>query len=153
VMYLLSACFLFMLVQVDHLHELAHIALEGTRLGEADLNRRFSQLNISLASRIQPLAPSVNSPSTALSSYLSKTSVRPSSTTDPQALLRAMSRADAERPQAQVGDAARRAAREAQRAHDASNGMSERRLTGVPPPTPRKPPGTPRRATTPGRGR
>ncbi|PSS32065.1 hypothetical protein PHLCEN_2v2172 [Hermanssonia centrifuga] len=68
-------------------------------------------------------------------------------------LLRAMSRVDAERPQAQVGDAARRAAREVQRAHEAPGGMAERRLTGVPPPTPRKPPGTPRRATTPGKGR
>ena len=150
--YLLLTFWLFMVLQVDGLHALAHIALEGTRSGEADLNRRFSQLNISLASRIQPLAPSVSS-TTAPSSYLPKTLVRPSSITDPQLLLRAMSRADAERPQSQVGDAARRAAREAQRAHDASNGMVERRLTGVPPPTPRKPPGTPRRATTPGRGR
>ena len=60
-----------------------------------------------------------------------------------------MSRLDASRPQTQVGDAARRAAREVQRALDAP----ERRLTGVPPPTPRKPPGTPRRPTTPARGR
>ncbi|KAG6876938.1 hypothetical protein C0993_011902 [Termitomyces sp. T159_Od127] len=69
------------------------------------------------------------------------------------ALLRAISRVDAARPPAQVGDAARRAVREAQRAGDAN----ERRITEVPVGnggvglTPRKVPGTPRRGTTPGR--
>lgn len=134
----------------DWVRALTHCALESTRLAEADLNQRFSMLNIALSSRIQPDALSAVS---TLSSYLPPSSTRPPSTTDPQALLRAMSRVDAERPQTQVGDAARRAARELQRANDSSHGITERRLTGVPPPTPRKPPGTPRRATTPGRGR
>lgn len=144
---------LFILDKADRLYSLTHGAVESTRLADADLNRRFSLLNVCLASRIQPLTPSFTS-STSISSYLPSTSSRPPPTTDPQALLRAMSRVDAVRPQTQVGDAARRAAREVQRAHDASGGIAERRLTaGVPPPTPRKPPGTPRRMTTPGRGR
>ncbi|EKM58573.1 uncharacterized protein PHACADRAFT_171852 [Phanerochaete carnosa HHB-10118-sp] len=137
----------------DWVRTLAHSALESTRLAEADLNQRFSLLSIALSSRIHPGTLSFASTSPALSSYLPPTSSRPPSTTDPQALLRAMSRVDAERPQTQVGDAARRAARELQRVQDSSNGMTERRLTGVPPPTPRKPPGTPRRAATPGKGR
>ncbi|GJE89926.1 Mis12-Mtw1 protein family-domain-containing protein [Phanerochaete sordida] len=134
----------------DWVRTLAHSALESTRLAEADLNQRFSLLSIALSSRIQPGALSNAS---TLASYLPPTASRPPPTADPQAVLRAMSRVDAERPQTQVGDAARRAARELQRAHDSSNGITERRLTGVPPPTPRKPPGTPRRATTPARGR
>ncbi|OCH85569.1 hypothetical protein OBBRIDRAFT_739709 [Obba rivulosa] len=135
--------------KLDRLHGLANSALESTRVSEADLDRRFALLNISLVSRSQhaPLSTST------LSSYLPPTLSRPQPTTDPQDLLRALSRVDAARPQTQVGEAARRAVREVQRANDASGGLAERRLTGVPPPTPRKPPGTPRRATTPGRGR
>ncbi|KAI0080987.1 hypothetical protein K474DRAFT_50513 [Panus rudis PR-1116 ss-1] len=141
----------------DQLHALSHSALETTRIAEADLDRRFALLSLSLSARSQSL-PSTHlassSSSTALSSYIPPTVTRPPPTTDPQDLLRALSRVDAGRPQSQVGDAARRAAREVQRAADAGVGLSERRLTsGVPPPTPRKPPGTPRRATTPGRGR
>ncbi|EMD31504.1 hypothetical protein CERSUDRAFT_100359 [Gelatoporia subvermispora B] len=135
--------------KLDHLHGLANSALESTRVSQADLDRRFALLNISLVSRSQSAPPSTS----ALSSYLPPTLSRPHPTTDPQDLLRALSRIDASRPQAQVGDAARRAVREVQRAADASGGLAERKLTGVPPPTPRKPPGTPRRATTPGRGR
>lgn len=121
-------------------------------MAEADLDRRFARLSILLASRSQSLPSALSQSATALSSYLPTSLSRPPATTDPQDLLRALSRADAERPQSQVGDAARRAAREVQRAHDAGGGLSERRLT-VAPPTPRKPPGTPRRANTPGRAR
>ena len=135
--------------QMDRLHTFANSALQTTRVAEADLDRRFALLNISLASRSQP--PTQPDP-TALSSYIPPSRPRPPAT-DPQDLLRALSRIDADRPQTQVGDAARRAVREVQRAADATAGMAERRLTGVPPPTPRKPPGTPRRATTPGKGR
>lgn len=78
---------------------------------------------------------------------------------DPQDLLRALSRVDAERPPALVGDAARRAVREVQRVNE-GGGVGERRLTstglglasaqgGA---TPRKTVGTPRRGT-PGRER
>lgn len=140
------------IIQVDNLHMISHSALGMTRTAESDLDRRFALLNISLTSRSQPTPYPHTIASTALSTYLPPSSSRVPSTTDPQDLLRALSRVDAERPQTQVGDAARRAAREVQRAADANGGM-ERRLTGVPPPTPRKPPGTPRRGTTPGKGR
>ncbi|KAI0366174.1 hypothetical protein BV20DRAFT_952953 [Pilatotrama ljubarskyi] len=137
---------------MDRVHTFANAALQTTRVAEADLDRRFALLNISIVSRSQPALPPGHADPTALSSYIPPSLPRPPAT-DPQDLLRALSRIDAERPQTQVGDAARRAVREVQRATDASAGMVERRLTGVPPPTPRKPPGTPRRATTPGKGR
>lgn len=140
--------------QVDQLHAISHSALEMTRTAEADLDRRFALLNLSLASRSQPTPYALSSAPTPISSYLPLSTSRPPSTTDPQDLLRALSRVDAERPQTQVGDAARRAAREVQRVHEANGGVAaERRLTGVAPPTPRKPPGTPRRGATPGKGR
>ncbi|KAH9914951.1 uncharacterized protein B0H18DRAFT_112881 [Fomitopsis serialis] len=139
---------------IDRVHSLSNSALETTRIAETDLDRRFAMLNISLATRSQPAPTSLPSTSGAVSSYLPPSLSRPPPTTDPQELLRALSRIDADRPQNQVGDAARRAVREVQRATDAPGGMTERRLTaGVAPPTPRKPPGTPRRATTPGKGR
>jgi len=70
---------------------------------------------------------------------------------DPQDLLRALSRLDAERPPSQVGDQARRAVREVQRVNE-RGGVGERRLTmtgtgtglGA---TPRKGVSTPRRGT------
>ena len=137
--------------QMDRLQTFTNSALQMTRVAEANLDRRFALLNISLASRSQPAPPSAHPDPTALSSYIIPTQPRPPAT-DPQDLFRALSRIDVERPQTQIGDAALRAMREVQRAADSSTG--ERRLTGgVPPPTPRKPPGTPRRATTPGRGR
>ena len=138
------------MLQMDRLHTYANSALQTTRISEAELDRRFTLLNIALSSRSQP--PHAQHPS-ALSAFVPPALPRAPST-DPRDILRALSRIDAHRPQAQVGDAARRAVREVQRAADASaGGMAERRLTGVPPPTPRKPPGTPRRATTPGKGR
>ncbi|KAI0324747.1 hypothetical protein GY45DRAFT_1331204 [Cubamyces sp. BRFM 1775] len=137
---------------MDRVHTFANAALQTTRVAEDDLDRRFALLNISLASRSQPAPPAAHSDPASISSYIPPTHPRPPAT-DPQDLLRALSRIDAERPPTQVGDAARRAVREVQRATDASVGMSERHLTSVPPPTPRKPPGTPRRATTPGKGR
>ena len=47
---------------------------------------------------------------------------------NPQDLLRALSCLDAERPPAQIGDQARRAAREVQRVNE-GGGVGERRLT------------------------
>ncbi|KAI0819262.1 Mis12-Mtw1 protein family-domain-containing protein [Trametes gibbosa] len=137
---------------VDRVHTFANAALQTTRVAEADLDQRFALLNISLSSRSQPAPPAAQTDPTSLSSYIPPMHPRHTAT-DPQDLIRALSRIDAERPPAQVGDAALRALREVQRATDASTGLAERRLTGVPPPTPRKPPGTPRRATTPGKGR
>ncbi|KAI0749291.1 Mis12-Mtw1 protein family-domain-containing protein [Daedaleopsis nitida] len=135
---------------MDRLHAFAHSALQTAHVAEGNLDRRFALLNISLASRSQPAPPSSHPDPTALSSYIIPSQPRPPAT-DPQDLFRALSRIDADRPQAQIGDAARRAVREVQRAADSSAG--ERRLTVAAPPTPRKPPGTPRRATTPGKGR
>ncbi|KAJ2928678.1 hypothetical protein H1R20_g8380, partial [Candolleomyces eurysporus] len=91
----------------------------------------------------------------------------------PHTLLRALTRVDAARPPAQIGDAARRAAREVQRVEESGMGpiAGERRVTLLPgmasgagvPATPRKggglaPPTTPGRRTpardrTPGRER
>lgn len=86
---------------------------------------------------------------------------------DPQEIFRALSRVDVKRPPQQIGDAARRAGREAQRARASAVGLGggaglgsgtganregdgreriqERKLTGVAPATPRKVPGTPSR--------
>ncbi|KAJ7102606.1 Mis12-Mtw1 protein family-domain-containing protein [Mycena belliarum] len=65
-------------------------------------------------------------------------------------LMRALARVDMARPPGMVGDAARRAAREVQRAAKAGEG--ERRVTLTAPGTPRRA-GTPRRERTPGRDR
>lgn len=82
---------------------------------------------------------------------------------DPRDIFKALSRVDMSRPPQQIGDAARRAGREAQRARasavgsgggggtgggregDAREAAQERKLTGVAPATPRKVPGTPSR--------
>ena len=149
---LICVPFIILFGQADRVHGLSHSALQTTRMAEADLDRRFARLSILLASRSQSLPSTLGQSSTSLSSYLPTSLSRPPPTTDPQDLLRALSRADAERPQSQVGDAAWRAAREAQRARD-NGGISERRLTVATPLTPRKPPGTHRRVNTPGRPR
>lgn len=131
-------------------------AMQTATVAESALDHRFALLSFALASRSQVMPPSfhVSNP-TALSTYLPPSVSRPEPTTDPQELMRALSRVDAERPPAQVGDSVRRAVREVQRVNEVSAaggvGVAERRLTGVPPPTPRKPPGTPRRGGTPGR--
>ncbi|KAI0310212.1 hypothetical protein OF83DRAFT_1070900 [Amylostereum chailletii] len=138
--------------RIDDLHQLLHASVKAASVIETDLDRRFALLNLTLQARSSSLPPPLlHASTTPLSAYL-PARVHPHSATDPQDLFRALSRIDMVRKPAQVGDAARRAAREVQRAQ--AEGMpNERRLTGVPPPTPRKPPGTPRRATTPGRGR
>ncbi|THH17899.1 hypothetical protein EW146_g3002 [Bondarzewia mesenterica] len=140
--------------KVDRLHGIVDTSARMTSTSETELDRRFALLSIALHAHSQPTPhPALNG--TSLSSYLPANLARPTAKLDPQDIFRSLSRIDMSRPPAQVGDAARRAVREVRRAHDAveSGGLTERRLTGVPPPTPRKPPGTPRRATTPGRGR
>ncbi|EAU83308.2 hypothetical protein CC1G_10749 [Coprinopsis cinerea okayama7 len=78
----------------------------------------------------------------------------------PHTLLRALTRVDAARPPQQVGEAARRAAREVQRVEESGRGAiaGERRVTVLPsmvPGTPRRAgggiPGTPGRSRTPAR--
>jgi len=130
--------------KVDSLHSYLNSALQTTNAASDDLDSRFSLLSLSLASRSQSLPPS----STHLAHpTLYRTSSLPQQTQDPQDLLRALSRLDAERPPAQVGDQARRAVREVQRVHE-GGGIGERRLTntglGA---TPRKGMSTPRRGT------
>ena len=69
---------------------------------------------------------------------------------DTHQLLRALANVDRMRGPSKVGDAARRAQREVQRAEGSGAGglLAEKKLT-VPPATPRKVPGTPRRGNTP----
>ena len=122
-------------------------ALKCTSAIEDELDRRFADLNTAIAStNVLPPIPNDTLPP-RLPHIPHGPNTHPVMT-DPQDALRALSRLDMQRPPAQVGDSARRAAREAQRANESSN--VERKLTGIPN-TPRKAPGTPRRAGTPGR--
>ncbi|KAI5119965.1 hypothetical protein M0805_004345 [Coniferiporia weirii] len=143
----------------DRLHAAVSVSRQLTQITAAELDHRFSLLSISLVQRTLPPAnPSSLSNPGALSNFVPVTAL-PSAQhvgPDPQDLLRAISRTDAARPRSQLGDAARRAAKDVQRANEtqaqaAEGGLTvERKLTDVPPPTPRKPPGTPKRASTPG---
>ncbi|KZT23294.1 hypothetical protein NEOLEDRAFT_1136608 [Neolentinus lepideus HHB14362 ss-1] len=117
---------------IDRLQALVQTSMRTTHYASDDLNHRFALLSLSLSARTA-------SPSTSHPSPLPRPPDRP----DPQGLFRALSRVDAERPPAQVGDAARRAVREVQRVAEAP--VQDRRLTVAPP--------TPRRAMTPKRAR
>ncbi|KAF9001543.1 Mis12-Mtw1 protein family-domain-containing protein [Cyathus striatus] len=124
---------------------------------EQMIDERFDVLGRHLDARLHSARTSSGSSTTRLlATYLP----HPSSSSiarkeDPKSLFRALSRIDSARPLAQVGDAARKAAREVQRVNVPVAG--ERKLTfvggigGVG--TPRKAPGTPRRGSTPGRER
>jgi kinetochore protein Mis13/DSN1 len=140
---------------IDELYSRTSAAKMTTDIAERMLNERFDFLNSNLASRIDPLgsasAPSGSQTTQLLSTYVGTTHP---GRLDPVDVMRALSRVDEERPPAQVGDAARRAVREVQRAGESGFVGSvggEKRLTNVPS-TPRKTPGTPRRGNTPGRG-
>ena len=138
-------------------HRLAQIAA-------SDLDKRFSLLNISLANRTRGATyPSTfTAKSDALSNYIPPSTTQAQQTQpppmmrtthDPHDLLRALARTDAERPREQVGDAVRRAVKDVQRVQSAGDEeIIERKLTDLPPPTPRKPPGTPRRTQSSGKG-
>lgn len=133
--------------QLEGLNQRSRAALECTRSIEDELDRRFADLNIAITStNVLPPIPNGSLPTRLL--HIPHGPTPHPIMTDPQDVLRALSRIDMQRPPAQVGDSARRAAREAQRANELSN--VERKLTGIPN-TPRKAPGTPRRAGTPGR--
>lgn len=134
-------------VQLDNVGQRSQAALQCTDKIRDELDRRFADLSTVITSmNVLPPIPSDSLPPRLLHIPLGP-SPHPI-VTDPQDILRALSRIDIQRPPTQVGDSARRAAREAQRANESSN--AERKLTGVPN-TPRKAPGTPRRAGTPGR--
>lgn len=135
--------------QYDQLFTWANTIRVTTDIAERSLNERFDALTSNLTSRLTPFpapADSAASPSThLLATHVTHLTSKPAGP-DPVMLLRALSRVDKERPPAQVGDAARRAAREVQRAGDSNVGL-------VVPTTPsRRPPGTPRRGATPSRG-
>ena len=125
---------------MDSLHAFVNSALQCTNVAESELDFRFALLSLALAGRSAAHPGHARSPT--LANFLP-----PVLATDPQDLLRALAHVDAERPPALVGDSARRAVREVQRANETGAGAGERRLTTVPPPvaTPRKLPGTPRK--------
>lgn len=141
--------------KVDHLYSFASAARATVDVIERTIDQRFELLSLHLAARSNP-PPSKHDPGSSSGSgaqILSKY-VKRDGFTGPDAMdvMRALARVDRERPPAMVGDAARRAAREVQRVGESGLGaIGERRLTGVPPSTPRKVPGTPRRGGTPGR--
>lgn len=152
--------------KIDQLFSFASSARATTDIAEQALNERFDILAANLASRLAPFPPVQDAGTTGsaaaatqlLTTYVAHPAgaraAGASGTADPRDLLRALARVDQERPPAQVGDAARRAAREVQRANEVGAAVvGDRPLTGVPPATPRKTPGTPRRGTTPSRDR
>ncbi|KAJ7116034.1 Mis12-Mtw1 protein family-domain-containing protein [Mycena epipterygia] len=128
----------------DTLNTNLHAARTHVRVAGRALNARFGLVGAGLAARAGADAgPSVGAGVGAR--------------TDVQGMLRALARVDMERPPAQVGDAARRAAREVQRAARAGEGERRVTLTGAGTGaagggTPRRA-GTPRRERTPGRER
>jgi kinetochore protein Mis13/DSN1 len=140
---------------IDELYSRTSAAKTTTDIAERVLNERFDFLNSNLASRIDPLdfgtGASGSQTTQLLSTYVTPGTTRRPGGLDPMDVMRALSRVDEERPPAQVGDAARRAVREVQRAGESGYVGGEKRLTNVPS-TPRKTPGTPRRGNTPGRG-
>jgi kinetochore protein Mis13/DSN1 len=125
--------------QVDHLESFTYSAAQAVLTAEEVLDQRYGMITQRLDA-LSSLGPPSQGP-------LHPT---PSSNEDPQDLLRALARVDSERPPQEVGDAARRAKREAQR----GAGGPERRLTNVDVVmgTPKRS-GTPRRERTPGRDR
>ncbi|KAF8650299.1 hypothetical protein AX16_005307 [Volvariella volvacea WC 439] len=148
--------------QLDCLRTFASEVRGTMRVAEDKLDRDFSMLKLNLASRSSSLpqhssaesSSSVNAGSQLLMTYLPpevrNTNAPPGP--NPRDLFRALSRVDKERPPAKVGDAARRAAREVQRAGESGfAAVGERKLTGMH--TPRKTPATPRRGSTPARDR
>ncbi|KAF9475965.1 hypothetical protein BDN70DRAFT_883059 [Pholiota conissans] len=140
--------------KIDQIFSYASAARATTNIAEKALNERFDIISANLASRTNPFPPTGDASTAGSATQLLSTYVAPkASSVDPLDLMRALSRVDQGRPPALVGDAARRAAREVQRANETGViAVGDRPLTGVPA-TPRKTPGTPRRGTTPSRDR
>jgi kinetochore protein Mis13/DSN1 len=142
--------------KVDRIFSFTSAARTTTNIAEKALNERFDILTANPTSRINPFpqpADEVGSGSTQLlSTYVAEPRSK-STAPDPMDLMRALARVDEERPPTQVGDAARRAAREVQWADERGvAAVGDRRLTEIPA-TPKKTPGTPRRGNTPSRDR
>ena len=142
--------------KVDRIFSFTSATRTTTNIAEKALNERFDILTANLTSRINPFpqpAEEVGSGSTQLLSTYVVEPRSKSTAPDPMDLMRALARVDEERPPTQVGDAARRAAREVQWADERGVvAVGDRRLTEVPA-TPKKTPGTPRRGNTPSRDR
>ncbi|KAG7451457.1 uncharacterized protein BT62DRAFT_927158 [Guyanagaster necrorhizus] len=119
--------------KIDMLNTYQNAARVTASVAERALDERFAHLSTGLAQR------SNSNPAGLFGAPIREL--------PPQELFRALWAVDRGRPPAMVGDAARRAVREVQRVEERGGGVSERRLTGVPPPTPR----TPKRGSTPGR--
>ncbi|KAF8514655.1 Mis12-Mtw1 protein family-domain-containing protein [Gautieria morchelliformis] len=142
--------------KVDRLHSCLHISQQLMNRTTRHLDKRFEALATALAARSQPR--SQPSDVSTLANLVSANPNPPSGTglgvpPDTLSILRALTRTDMEHPRREIGDAARKAAREVQRvnatpAKQSAGGAatSSRRLTAV---TPRAAPGTPRRAGTP----
>ncbi|KIK63561.1 hypothetical protein GYMLUDRAFT_221700 [Collybiopsis luxurians FD-317 M1] len=143
---------------LDTLHTYVNAARATTRAAEAELDQRFRLLNLALDARSGDLPDSSRTGSASAAAQIVNSYVAPMPhapprrANDPHDLFRALARVDSARPPGQIGDGARRAAREVHRMEENGIvGSSERKLTEVPP-TPKKAPGTPRRGNTPGRG-
>ncbi|TFK61407.1 hypothetical protein BDN72DRAFT_965190 [Pluteus cervinus] len=167
---------------IDKLQIYANSAKKTVRTVERFLDQRFAALSLNLMTRSNPPLPAPPLPapdsgsasSTAapvLATYIksgvgssgnggggSSTGAGASALgNDAQTLLRALSRVDTIRPPAKIGDAARRAVREVQRAGESGvAAVGEKKFTytmAAGSSTPRKTPATPRRGGTPGRDR
>ena len=150
--------------KIDQIFSFINAARATTYVAEKALNEKFDIIASNLKSRLNPypphplIGPSATADSSSSSTQMPTTYItNPRSTfgatLDPVDLMRALARVDKERPPGMVTDAAWRAAREVQRVGESGVGaVGERRLTGIPV-TPKKMPGTPRRANTPGRDR
>ncbi|KAJ4487538.1 Mis12-Mtw1 protein family-domain-containing protein [Lentinula aciculospora] len=139
---------------------LTHVnaARATTNVAESVLNERFRLLSIALAARSGDIPDSSRAGTASATTRILNTYIPPAPSAplrplaNAQSIFRALARVDSARPRGQIGDAARRAAREVHRMEESGIARSsERRLTEVPP-TPKKVPMTPRRGTTPGRG-
>jgi kinetochore protein Mis13/DSN1 len=142
--------------KVDRVHSCLHISQQLMTRTTRHLDKRFEALATALAVRSQPTAQP--SDVSTLAGLVSANPNPPSGTgqgvpPDTLSILRALTRTDLEHPRREMGDAARKAAREVQRVNSTPGKQSaggaagsSRRLTAV---TPRVTPGTPRRAGTP----
>lgn len=132
-----------------------HVSTQLTKCTTRHLDKRFEALARALAARSQPPAPAgeVSTLANLVSAAPDANPTGAGAPPDTLAILRALARTDVDRPRRDVGDAARKAARDVQRVNATpgrgSAAGAERRLTAVAAPTPRKAPGTPRRAGTP----
>ncbi|GJJ06638.1 hypothetical protein Clacol_000832 [Clathrus columnatus] len=133
--------------KVDRLHGILHVADQASKRTARHLDKRFAALSAALAARSRPI-PSTSSVDGSSSLHLISSNSRSHTTSgsteppDTIMLLRALARTDMENPK-EIGDAARKVARDARNSLGPSE--RERKLTAVT----RPPLGTPRRPGTP----